>query len=184
MNKRANTSFSVQILLLIALSGASQSCATSHSSKQIQAMPYLPALSGDKLFWELVTERLDIVPALIQELDNATPTGAPVPNFGGIYTVADVAYHALQEIIRDMPTRDFMQVTPEQEGAGGYWYYWNHLRASQENRALFKAKVARWYDQNKLKLVWVPNTSKQRVSRNWPFESKTHPARGHYTIVH
>src|ERR1044072_3484753 len=59
---------------------------------------------GDAIFWRIVHGKEAIIPFLIEKLSDTTQTDAIVPNFGGQYTVADIAYVALQEIIKGIPT--------------------------------------------------------------------------------
>lgn len=57
-------------------------------------MPYYPELSGDTLFWNITIERKEIIPQLIDHIDDTVMTSANVPNFGGVYTVWDVCVSA------------------------------------------------------------------------------------------
>ena len=81
-------------------------------------------------------------------------TSAYVPNLGGQYAVADVAYAALEEIIKDIPTFSLLGVKFDKKGCG-YCAYWDHLRKNIRNRLKFQANVRKWYNKNKSNLVWV-----------------------------
>ncbi|MCB0736552.1 MAG: hypothetical protein KDC92_03495 [Bacteroidetes bacterium] len=148
--------------------------------KEIKKMPYIPELSGDSLFWSLVQKKLEVVPELINCLNDTTITQANVPNFGGYYTVADISYYIISEIIKDIPTDQFVDTV--NSGAGGYWMYWNFVRTSYDNRLSFQKDVEKWYDINKSKLVWVEDNRKYRTAIDWKFPTSRHPAGGHYFI--
>lgn len=148
--------------------------------EQVKTMPYLPELSGDSLYWTVVKEKLNIVPFLIEKLNDTTMTVATVPNFGGNYTVADIVYQAMSEIIKDIPTLEF--VIKSDNPAGGYWYYWDYVRGGYANRLTFQTKVKVWFEQNKLNLDWKEDTRTYRTAPDWKFPSDKHPAGGHYVL--
>jgi hypothetical protein len=150
--------------------------------QKIKNMPYIPELSGDELFWIAVKGKIDIVPILIESLDDTTETLAMVPNFGGNYTVADIAYVVIKEIIHDIPTLSLIDTSKVDAEAGGYWYYWNYVRASIENRKAFKREVKYWFAKNRDSLIWIETKHVYKTSKNWPFKSNLHPAGGYYSI--
>ena len=150
--------------------------------KFVKEMPYIPELSGDSLFWTVVTEKLPIVPLLIEKLDDTTVTEAAVHNFGGYYTVADVAYRAIGEIIHSIPTLDLAEDSKLAEPREGYWGYWHYIRRSYENRKKFKARVKKWYAKHKNQLEWVEDNRKYRNARNWKFEPGKYPPGGYYKV--
>lgn len=116
-------------------------------------VPYI-ANNEDPLFWRIVGGGRDIIPILIDKLTDTGKTKTAVRFFGGQYTVADLAYVTLQEIIKDIPTFDLLGVEFNQEGCG-YCSYWHHVRKSKKNREAFHRSVRKWYDGNKSNLVWV-----------------------------
>lgn len=133
------------------------------SLKLVTDMPYicrdtvpseLSVGCGDKIFWRTVKQKQDIIPFLLDKLSDTTQTETSVPNFGGQYTVADVAYTALQEIIKDIPTFELLGVEFVENGCG-YCSYWNHLRKNNKNREKFQINIRNWYETNKSNLVWV-----------------------------
>lgn len=133
------------------------------SLKFVTDMPYicrdtvpteLSVGCGDKIFWRTVKQKQNIIPFLIDKLSDTTQTEASVPNFGGQYTVADIAYTALQEIIKDIPTFKLLGVKFDENGCG-YCSYWNHLGKDIKNRKKFQSNVRNWYEKNKTNLVWV-----------------------------
>lgn len=109
---------------------------------------------GDKLFWNVVKQQQQAIIPLIEKLTDTTRTEATVPNFGGYYTVADVAYKALEEIIAGIPTFALLKVKFDDKGCG-YCSYWNHVRKDVRNRMKFQSAVREWYEKNKQDLRWV-----------------------------
>lgn len=132
---------------------------------------------GDRFFWQVVKGKKEIIPLLIDKLDDTTQTDAFVPYFGGHYTVADVAYTALQEIIKDIPTFELLKIKFDSKGCG-YCSYWNYLRKDIKNRRKFKVAVSHWYDKNKANLVWV--TSHQFLTCD--INGFNHPNGGHFEL--
>ncbi len=144
--------------------------------KNVKEMPYIPELSGDSLFWTVVVERLDIMPYLIQKLDDTTLTNIEVPNFGGHYTVADIANTAIIEIIKNVPILEIIEENNVSIGFGSYWHY---TRKSINNRKKYKQRLAEWYEKNNANLVWIEDNNIYKTSENWKFSNK-HPAGGFY----
>jgi hypothetical protein len=131
---------------------------------------------GNKIFWRVVKQKKDIIPFLLDKLSDTTQTEATVPNFGGQYTVADIAYAALQEIIKDIPTFKLLRVKFDKNGCG-YCSYWTYLRKDIKNRKKFQSNVRNWYDTNKSNLVWV--TSNQFLNCDCAGQ---HPNGGHFEL--
>jgi hypothetical protein len=132
---------------------------------------------GDRFFWQVVKGKQEIIPLLLDKLDDTTQTEASVPYFGGQYTVADIAYTALQEIIKDIPTFELLKIKFDTKGCG-YCSYWNYLRKHIKNRRKFKVAVAGWYDKNKANLYWV--TSNQFLT--FDISGFNHPNGGHFEL--
>jgi hypothetical protein len=151
--------------------------------KKITDMPYSCEDSidspgcGQTYFWSIVTEKKDAVPYLINELIDTTYTSATVALFGGQWTAADIAYNALGEIIKGIPTFDLLCVPFDKAGCG-YCTYWKHLRANYKNRLEFKKKVSKWYSTNEKNLIWVE--SKEVLTCDCSF---IHPNGGHYELI-
>lgn len=125
--------------------------------KLVADMPYSCESAdgcGDNIFWRVVQQKQAIIPLLINKLSDTTTTSAVVPNFGGQWTVGDIAYSALKEIIQDIPTFELLGVKFDQAGCG-YCSYWDHLRKSRQNRIRFQAAVRSWYNNHKQNLIWV-----------------------------
>jgi len=149
--------------------------------KNVREMPYIPELSGDSIFWVVVKQKIAIVPYLIDKLDDTTKINVFVPNFGGYYTMADVAYIAITEIIPSIPTDQFIKVKKSYKNKG-FWFYWKYTRKSLENRKKFKHRVQKWYQLNKNNLEWVEYKRKFRSASNWKYEKNTHPSVGYYKL--
>jgi hypothetical protein len=126
------------------------------SLRFVKEMPYIcgPGICGDNLYWEAVGLRDSGIELLIDKLDDTTSTTANVVLFGGNYTVADIAYNAITEIIHDVPTFELLGVPLDKEGCC-YCSYWQHLNKDFSNRQKFKEAVGNWYHKNKDSLVWV-----------------------------
>ncbi|NOS93257.1 MAG: hypothetical protein HOP30_15160 [Cyclobacteriaceae bacterium] len=148
------------------------------SLKYIKELPYSceDAICGDQLYWEAIKLRDNGIELLIDKLDDSTLTSANVVLFGGNYTVADIAYSALTEIIHDIPTFELLGVPFDKPGCG-YCAYWNHVRKSDANRQKFKEAVRAWYHQNKRQLVWVESNNFATCDCGGK-----HPNGGHYKI--
>jgi hypothetical protein len=146
------------------------------SIKNIQEMPYIPELSGDKIYWEIVKEGKNAIPYLINKIDDETPTDAVVPNIGGNHVVGDIAILILQNIVRDIPIISCVGGS-EKNGSMDYWRF---VRSNTRNRRYLKDRVRGWYLKNKDRLEWKADTRVYRASADWPYENKNHPAGGYY----
>ena len=119
------------------------------SLKFVTDMPYMceddkgPGC-GDKIFWNVVKHRRNIIDPLIDKLTDTTSTKANVVLFGGFYTVADVAYSCIERIIPEIPTFELLGVEFDKQGCG-YCSYWTHLRKDIRNRKNFQMAVRAWY---------------------------------------
>jgi len=149
--------------------------------KHVSDMPYICEIRdavgcGDKTFWRVVQQKQNIVPVLIDMLADTTTTEATVPNFGGQWTVGDIAYAGLQEIIHGIPTFDLLGVKFDSEGCG-FCAYWNHLRTDIRNRKKFQTSVRNWYAKNKANLVWVKSSEFETCDCGG-----NHPNGGHFEV--
>jgi hypothetical protein len=131
---------------------------------------------GDELYWNTVRLNKNAIELLIDKLDDTTTTNATVPLFGFNYTVADIAYTVLQEIIHDIPTFELLGVQFDKEGCG-YCSYWQHLNKDFSNRKHFKEAVKNWYHKNKDNLVWIK--SNDFATSDY---IGNHPNGGHYKL--
>lgn len=148
------------------------------SLKFVKEMPCICEIEncGDKLYWEVVKLGISGFELLIDKLDDTTSTTANVVLFGGNYTIADIAFSALSEIIHDIPTFELLGVPFDNEGCG-YCSYWQHLNKDFENRKNFKEAVRIWYHRNKDNLVWI----KSNEFSTCDCKGK-HPNGGHYLL--
>ena len=131
---------------------------------------------GDVIFWELVEKKLEIVPLLIEKVNDTTKVNVYVPNFGGKYTVGDAAYVVISEIIKGIPTFELLDIEFDNEGCG-YCAYWFHLRSSVENRNKFQKALSNWYKKNKNRLIWVEDNHILTGDCGG-----VHPNKGHYKV--
>ncbi len=162
---------------------------TIDSLKYVREMPYMcqddidvkkrhPSTigCGDEKFWNAVRLNKNGIELLIDKLDDTTTTSAPVPLFGYNYTVADIAYTALKEIIHHLPTFDLLGVPFDEEECGDC-SYWQHLNSSYSNRQKFKEAVKHWYHKNKDHLIWIESNAFATCDCGGQ-----HPNRGHYEL--
>lgn len=145
----------------------------------IRTMPYIPELSGDKEFWEIVKRKVYVIPALIELLDDTVATPAIVPNFGGKYSVGDIAYFIINEIIRNVPTHKIISGEHSSSDAGIYWIY---VRKDFSNRLRFQRRLKNWYLGNRNNLVWVEDSMKYKTAPDWAYSSPHHPAGGYFRV--
>jgi hypothetical protein len=110
-------------------------------------------LDTNGIFWKIVKMKDKAIPFLLDKIDDTTTTNAIVRHFGGYYTVGDLAYVTLQEIIHNIPTFELLGVPFDTNGCG-YCAYWQHL-SDFTNRQKFKIALKNWYDQNQLNLLWT-----------------------------
>jgi len=148
------------------------------SLKFVKEMPYICEIGicGDKLYWDAVSIGRSNVELLIDQLDDTTSTNANVVLFGGNYTVADIAFTVIKEIIHDIPTFELLGVPFDKDGCG-YCSYWQHLNKKFSNRQKFKEVVRNWYHKNKDNLVWVTSNEFETCDCKG-----NHPNGGHYEL--
>ncbi|MDB5283592.1 MAG: hypothetical protein JWO06_2667 [Bacteroidota bacterium] len=143
---------------------------------RINSMPGTSAL-GDSLYWNIVKERLAIVPYLINRIDDSSRTNAHVELFGGDFTLGDICYSALQDIIPEIPTLQLIRKSGCTDPDNGYWNYWLFLRKDAQNRRKFKKEVANWFAINRDKLIWVNSKYNPNQDNKFP-----NPAGGYYKL--
>lgn len=160
--------------------------------KQIEDMPYICRKGidnnwttgcGDSIFWESIKYKELIVPSLLDRIDDTALTKASVPNFGGDFTVGDVAYMALKLIVWDIPTLDLAEDPENPEPRNGYWGYWNYTRRGYVNRQSFKDRVINWYDTNHDNLVWIKSDQINICDCNFPNPNKGHFEKKRYATI-
>ncbi len=155
--------------------------ALTNSLKYVTDLPYICRDSvysnyapgcGDRIFWRAVQQKKSIIPFLMDKLDDTTQTTVSVPYFGGYYTIADVAYVVMQEIIADIPTFQLLGVPFDKDGCG-YCAYWNYLREDISHRRHFQKEVRQWEDR--LGGRWIESPKVLTCDCQFP-----HPNGGHY----
>jgi hypothetical protein len=168
----------LSLLIVLALRSLGCDCTEVRSKlADITEMPYIPELSGDIRYWEIVTKGLNAVPCLIELLSDTMDTCIPIPNFGDNYKIGDIAHSALQDIIHGIPIAD---IIPVNDTVGGYWIYLNYT-TDYTNRISYQKKLEKWYQNNHALLLWKEDTRIYRTSTNWPLQNR-HPAGGYYII--
>jgi hypothetical protein len=140
---------------------------------QINDMPYIGNF-GDSLYWKIVTEGLDIVPNLIELIDDTTTTKATIPNWGGYYCVGDIAFSMINDIIFQIPIIDFIQTKTDFVGEKIYFEF---VQDNFQNRAHMKNELSKWFVANKDGLEWV-NNKKEFIANHYdpPY------IKGHYVF--
>lgn len=127
---------------------------------------------GDRLFWKVVQQKKSIIPFLIDKLDDTTQTTVSVPNFGGFYTVADIAYVAMREIIDNIPTFWLLGL-----GKDSYAYgtseYWTYIRSDIQHRRKFQKEIRKW--EKTFGGRWIESNKVLTCDCRFP-----HPNGGHY----
>jgi len=143
------------------------------SLRYITQDPYLGNCS-DPVFNEVVRKGKAIVPDLINKMtDTRKLKGMYVPITGGEYTVADIAYIAIQEIISDIPTFELLGFPLDE--ICGVCSYFRYVRESKKNRKKFQKVVREWYEENKDNLIWVDDLGSIMCEG-------FSPAGGHYVL--
>jgi hypothetical protein len=134
---------------------------------------------GDDFFWNVVSLKQNVIELLIDKLDDTTVTQSFVPMYGYYFTVADLAFWVLVEIVRDIPKFKLMGVKEDKSGeyASTDRPYWDFVNKGLKNRQKFKVAVKNWYHKNKDNLVWVESN----IFSSCDCSGK-HPNGGHYIL--
>lgn len=139
----------------------------------IQDVPYLPELSGDSLYWDLVIQGKTILPQLIDCIDIEQKSDIAIPNWGGEYTYGDIAFDIINHIIHNIP---YEQLFSKQ----GVDTYFSFIDSSPRSRNQLQDFIRSWYEKNRLNLVWISDDRSYKTSRDWKYPSNRHPAGGWY----
>ncbi|MES2689917.1 MAG: hypothetical protein V4658_05905 [Bacteroidota bacterium] len=173
----------ILLVLLLPVYGFCQQYAKQQvdSLKYVIDMPYLCAggiESGcaTQTFWNVVMLKQEAIPLLIDKLGDSTITPAGVSVFGFNYTVADIAYSALQEIVHGIPTLPLMGID-NTKNTCHFCAYWEYLRADHRHRVKFKKAVKSWYKRSKPHLLWVESNKFETCACG-----TNHPNNGHYEL--
>lgn len=160
------------LFFIIAINVFSQSISVSEI-KNIKSIPYI-ANCNDPIFWNLVKQRKENIPDLIEKLtDETVLKDVYVPMFGGEYTVADASLIILQEKIKGIPVLKLIGKKFSKDC--GYCSYWYFVRENKKNRERLQKNFKKWYKENEQKLVWI--ASKNALTGDC-FSS----ANGHFVI--
>ena len=113
----------------------------------------------DPGYLALVARGLNVVPDLLDLLDDATQTDQPVPLFAGKWAVGDIAHRALYDIVPDLPWLELVtgRTDPENDSrylTCGFCAYWERVRESPANRTALQAKARTWFRENRDQLRW------------------------------
>jgi hypothetical protein len=151
---------------------------------QVTDMPYVcsdlcagGAGCGDATFWRVVRRGKRALHALQTRLDDRTPTKATIPNFGKKYTVADVAFLAMKEIVPELSGYDLMRIEVSEECGDCAW--WRFVNGPKANRTNLKAAVEKWLTVHEQSLVW---TKGSRIVGMDCLDRCDHPAGGHFEL--
>ncbi len=148
----------------------------------ITDVPYIPELSGDSSYWNLVVQGKSIIPALISNLTNTTKTNISIPNWGGEYCFGDIAFSILEHIIYNIPVEDMIRENKRYPLSEDITYL-SFVSFKKSNRRFLRKEMRKWYKENKDKLQWVPDTRHYgRASQDWFYPSDQNPAHGYYSI--
>ncbi|MBO0591203.1 hypothetical protein I2486_07255 [Cellulophaga sp. E16_2] len=140
--------------------------------KDIKQIPYIENCS-DTIFWSLVQQKGNVLELIEKLTDETILKEVYVPNFGGEYTVADVALVILKEKIEGIPVLNL--IGQEFISSCGYCSYWSFVREHKENRVQLQKNLKKWYLEHKNTLVWIASESALTGDCN-------SPAGGHYKI--
>jgi len=119
--------------------------------RRVPSMPFYD--SGDFAYWEVVRRGLSAVPDLIILVEDTTPSGIPASNYGGEYSLGDLAFIALQDIVHGLP----YLATPH--GPRNFNEYLDFVRSSPENRKALRSKLGKWFLNVRMNLRWVSATA-------------------------
>jgi|GEM_PF-1981733 len=173
------TIFTISLCFVISCSAVAQENykKLADSLRYVTEVPYIENCK-DPVFWKIVSKGKDIVPHLIDKMTDTRKLEKDVyvRFFGGKYTVADIAYVAIQEIIADIPTFELLDVPFHEEC--GYCSYWYYVRESKKNRKKFQRAVRNWYEENKDYLIWWES------SHSVTGDCFIAPTKGHYIVRH
>ena len=149
---------------------------------RITDVPYIPELSGDSLYWNMVIQGKSIVPCLISNLSNTTQTNITIPNWGGYYCIGDIAFWILCDIIYDIPVKDMIRENKRYPLSEDITYL-SFVTYKKGNGRFLKRKISNWYKENENRLEWVVDTAHYgRTSKDWFFPSDQNPAHGYYIV--
>lgn len=162
-----------------------QCCNLCVEIKHVQDVPYMPELQGDcpdSVYWSLVREGLGVVPSLIDCISSSDSTQIMIPNRGGHYTVGDIAFAIICDIIHGLPIQDFFLNGVVDERNIGPITYNSFISSSECNRRMLQRQLRRWYRKNRHRLIWITDDSEWRIADDCWLISNKHPAGGYFKV--
>ena len=180
MRKKIVITVAVALLFNYALP---QRCNVCAEIKHVQDVPYMPELQGDcpdSVYWCFVRKGLDMVPSLIDCINSTDSTQIMIPNWGGHYTVGDIAFAIICDIIHDLPIQDFFLNGVVDERDNGPITYHSFLSSSEGNRRILQRQLRRWYRKNRHCLIWITDDSEWRTADDCWWTTNKHPAGGYF----
>lgn len=169
------------ILLVLCLAFSSlQSQTLQLKLLEIEEVPF--SNMGDSIYWNIVKGGLNNMPSLIELLNNSKDTNIPVRYFGRNFTIADLAYFIITDIIQGIPTYDLLEKAGcKIDKEKGFGNYWDFLCGSNDNRRKFRVSVKEWFSDNKDSLTWIKTDmhAYADLSEDEPFDN---PAGGYYIL--
>jgi hypothetical protein len=125
-----------------------------NSLKFVKEMPEIceKGICGDNLYWQAVIIGKYNIELLIDKLDDSTLTTANISVLGVNFTVADIAFYALSEIIHNLPKFELLGIPYDKINPFAYWEY---LKEDFSHRQKFKEAVRTWYHNIQDNLLWV-----------------------------
>lgn len=148
---------------------------------KITSVPYIPELSGDSIYWNLVVQGKDILPCLILNLTNTTQTNIDIPNFGGYYCIGDIAFSILCQIIHGIPIEKFIQENKKYPLSEDLNYH-SFVSCKNRNRRYLKKKIFNWIKENEAQMIWVVDSNNYKTTKDWNYQINRNPANGFYIV--
>lgn len=145
---------------------------------KLEYVQYIPELSGDKEFWELVKLGDEILPCLLDLVSDTAVTNVNRPNNGGNYRVGDISFVVINQIVLCIPYGEISSSNFNKDSNNIIDY----LNEDIENRLVVEEELKNWFVNNSEKLVWVSDTVQYRQTANWEYADYKHPAKGYYTL--
>jgi|GEM_PF-6928382 len=147
------------------------------SLKYTAGIPATGNCDTSDIFWRVVKLKDKAIPGLLLNLEDTTETKVAI-NMQEWYTVADIAYIALREIIDTLPVPVLTGAEPPITEDSGYNSYRQYPGIHPARRKMLKKAVTEWYYSHKQNLVWKDNDT-----LFMPGCQEKHPNRGRYRLM-
>lgn len=171
------------LLIILCINAISQNSNILTELNGIKDVPYLPKSHGncpDSIYWNLVKEGLGVIPDLIDCIISTDSTQIPIPNWGGYYTIGDIAFAIICDIIHGLPLQDFYSkgiISKENET---YLTYHSFVCSSEGNRQILRHQLKKWFRKHRSELIWVKDDSEWKPPKNCKYIINRNPAGGYY----